>query len=68
MTPKEFINMMSLWKRNGHNKTVSLVDIAIGFAWHYDRVDEHLLADILGYYKLETEAADVKEFINQTLF
>jgi len=68
MTPKEFINIINMWKRNAHYGMVSLYDIAIVCAWNYDKVNEHLLADILSYYKLETEAEDVKEFVNQTLF
>jgi len=67
-TLKDLIKVINSWKRSGSRGTISNADLAVVFAWNYEHVDEHLLADALGYYLLETECANVKEFVNKTLF
>jgi hypothetical protein len=67
-TLKDLITALNGWKRNASRGMISKADLAIAFAWNYERVNEELLADALGYYLLETECTTVKEFVNQTLF
>jgi len=67
-TVEEFKKVLKSWKRNDGRGVVSKVDIAIVCAWNYDKVDDNLLADVLSYYLLETEAEGVKDFIQKTLY
>jgi hypothetical protein len=67
-TLKKLIAVMSSWKRNEGRASITKGDLAVVFGWNYEHVDEHLLADALGYYLLETECTSVKEFVNKTLF
>ena len=67
-TVEEFKKVLKSWRRNDGRGVVSKVDIAIVCAWNYDKVDDNLLADVLGYYLLETESEGVKDFIQKTLY
>ena len=53
-TVEEFKKVLKSWRRNDGRGVVSKVDIAIVCACNYDKVDDNLFADILGYYLLET--------------
>jgi len=66
---KEFVRVLSLWRRNGHTKGVSEIDIAIVTAWNYDKVNDDLIADVLSYYKIDAiKYNGLKDFVNKTLY
>jgi len=67
-TVDEFKKVLNAWRRNDGRGVVSKIDLAIVCAWNYDKVDDNLLADVLGYYLLETESEGVKDFIQKTLY
>lgn len=67
-TVDEFKKVLNAWRRNDGRGVVSKIDLAIVCAWNYDKVDDNLLADVLGCYLLETESEGVKDFIQKTLY
>lgn len=67
-TVDEFKKVLNAWRRNDGRGVVSKIDLAIVCAWNYDKVDDNLLADVLGYYLLETESEGVKDFIQKKLY
>jgi len=67
-TVDEFKKVLNAWRRNDGRGVVSKIDLAIVCAWNYDKVDDNLLADVLGYYLSETESEGVKDFIQKTLY
>ena len=67
-TVDEFKKVLNAWRRNDGRGVVSKIDLAIVCAWNYDKVDDNLLAYVLGCYLLETESEGVKDFIQKTLY
>jgi len=68
LTFEELNKILKSWKRNEFSNKFTKADVALMFAWNYDRVDKNLFFETLSNYNLETECTEIKEFINQTLY